>query len=303
MSADRSRPDLARFGMEKAPGREFVFQVAGGFPHGAERRGDELLRVSRAGGCCGDDPHPAGRPGRVRPQASPGSRQPRLPEAAPGPEQPRAHRRGGPVEQGADCLLGQSIKIAQDQDGTGTRGWDSTPQLSAASFGSPAGTSANSAGDGTGGRAGHPDRLPHGDRASPAVDGIRLAQPADIPEDRDQSLLGGVRAVLQRDVGRTPGPHTGQRVQESVSAIGSPRCAARTSAGSISGRPVVNVKCGAAAVNSAGTACGPPRSPPRAARRAGNAPRRVRPAAASRRRDGRPRPGFSAVASSPRRRP
>ena len=98
-----------------------MFQVAGGFPHGAERRGDELLRVSRAGGCCGDDPHPADRVEfGHRPVLGHGNHA--FLTVRLGPEQPRAHRRGGPAEQGADCLLVQSIKIAQDQDGTGTRG-------------------------------------------------------------------------------------------------------------------------------------------------------------------------------------
>jgi RNA polymerase sigma factor (sigma-70 family) len=40
---------------------QFVFQVAGGVPHGGKRRGDKFFRVRHAGSRGGQDPHPADR--------------------------------------------------------------------------------------------------------------------------------------------------------------------------------------------------------------------------------------------------
>ena len=75
-----------------------------------------------------------------------------------------------------------------------------------------------------------PGLLPDRDRPCPAEDRYRLAELAEVAEDRDQRLLHRIGAILQGDRAATAGPRNG--INASISspcAIRSPRWAQLTS--------------------------------------------------------------------------
>ena len=257
-----------------------MLQVAGGRPHGAERRRDEFLRVGHAGGRGGEGPHPADRVelghGPVLVHGDHAFL--KLRRARNSRERTVAAGRSSRAPAACSSSPSRSRRTRTARCSGVSRA--STSRTSAASCGSPgAGTSASSAGTARAACAGDPDRLPHRDRARPAVDGGGLAQPAEILQDRDERLLGGVRAVLQRDRAADPAHIRGQRVHQvrhgdPVAALG------RADQRRVDvGWACHQCHCDATAVSSAGTVRGPPRPRPRAARRAGSARLRERPAA------------------------
>jgi hypothetical protein len=132
--------------------------------------------------------------------------------------QPGLHGADAQAEEFGGGLLVEALDVAEYEYGPVLRGQpseyvaDVRRELRIA----PGGQGREVGGDGAGGLAGNPDRLPAGDGPYPSVECGRLLQGTQAAEDGDERLLYGVGPVGQGDRRTDATDVRGEGVQEVV---------------------------------------------------------------------------------------